>query len=1153
MLSVRILGEFSVTETETGEPVLFPDETARKLAKILIMRQGQPVTAEALIEACWPHARRPARSALHAAISRLRHALEPGLRRGVDSRYVRRRGGGYAFAVDQIRLDRAQYEEWAALAERQASFGDWSGAAKAVDAAESCLAGDLLACEPYADWAAPARQSFRQRRADVLELGLTAHRLCADWPALIRLAQLALTVDNTRESVYRHLMDAYTQIGEQGHALAIYDACRRTLAAELGTDPSPATQALYAEILSAHAGASDAVATVPAEPAAEPTAVPADDTAFGPADARASRPPEAARGMQSGLDMLHRIALGSVALPLVGRSSMLGDLAKALSAGHLVVLSGEPGVGKTRLATETLNQLAADGAVVFAGSCRAASHSLPYEPLAEALGPLWPASAVGRGLVHFRGVSDDPQRLFAAALSKLLAVAEERFVVFCLDDVHLAETDVIAFVHHLMPRLGPRPGGGRLAVLVTARDAELARHDRVLDAAATARRQGLLTEVEVPRLTAADIEDLVFARADEDEYKCRTMAAHLFAESEGNALFTAERIRDWLDGGVIRIRGGMWQWRDRAFWFKPLPAAADLARQRTAGLSTAARKLLHAAVIVGEAAPFAWLAAIVGGDPAEALSALDELLERRIVLELRHRGKTTYSIGHRLVGDALLRLLPAARRTHLHLQAARALAPLAERDRSVPPALVADQFRLGADDRLALQWHRRAATAARAAAAVADATAQLQTALDLARKLGDAASVADCCLQLGEVTASTEGYTDAVINLYTEAHESAPTDSVRARVCLSWATAALAADAGRALALATRGLTLARSLRDREHIIWALALQAAAHTQSGDRHRAMRAADAAVAAYNEPPDESRQKLWADGRQPLETADPTGFALRYQAIWEATRLLRQIGHTAGEVAGSLYLTDVAAVSVYLPDLEVWAESVLAVATGDEEEHALALLCLSWVAFTKGQFDKGSERLRRIIGTAERHGWHGLLFASRLMLAATLSDAGQQAEAHRVLTPALEAADAIGELRARVLARYIRAFIYWNSGDHASACDWAEAALAIGHGHLQTMDLIHLRRILGAARLGLGEWQQALALAEANIETARAAGRLLDEGFALGLKGHALALLGDTKSGREWLSEAAAILARIGEFIQREQMLAILASLDEENGA
>lgn len=1135
MLTVRILGEFDVKRSATGEPVSFPDETVRRLAKFLILQRGQTATAETLMEVCWPHVDRPARSALHAAISRLRRALEPGLQRGIDSHYVRRRSGGYAFAIERIRLDLAQFEQWAALAERRAAQGDWSGAAEAVSAAESCLAGELLACEPYADWAAPARHALRERRLDVLELGLTAHRHRSDWPAVIRLAQAASAADATREGVYRHLMEAYANIGEHGRALAAYDACRRALAAEIGADPSAATQALYAEILSAHEAGHAAGAAPPAAAARD--------------EARAA-PATAAR---TGLELLHRLALGSVALPLVGRAAMLRDVAHALRDGRLVILSGEPGVGKTRLAAETFNRLAADGAAVFAGTCRSAGHRLPYQPLAEALGPIWPeGSLVRHGLVHLRGTGDDPRRLFAAAINKLLAVSTDRATVLCLDDVHLADTDVISFLHELIPHLGTaHSGDGRLAVLLTARDAELARHDTLWHVLAAARRQGQLTEVEVPRLTAADIEQLVRSRADEDLEKCRALAAHLFAESEGNALFAAERIRYWLDSGIISIRSGLWQWQDRAFHYEPLPVAADLARQRTAGLSPVARQLLHAAVTVGEPVPFAWLAAIVATEPAAALAALDELLERGVFIELRHRGTTVYSIGHRLIADALLRRLPATRRADLHLQAARVLAALAEQDRSVPPLLVADQYRQAGDERLALRWYRQAARAARAAASVAEAASLLQAALDVARQSGATEAVADCCLQLAEVTATAEGYTAAVAALYTEAYESSMTDAERARVCLSWANAVLPTSPDLTLSLAARALTFARSMRDREQTIWAHALQAAAHAGNGDRSAAMRAADAAVAVYNRRPDEHQHAPGTSARPALDVNDPSGISVRHQAVWEATRLMRQIGHVAGEIAGSLYLADVAAVSVYLPDLEVWAERLLAITAADEEEHSFAAFCLSWVAFTKGHHRKGISLLQDIIRAAETYGWPGLLFSARLVLAASLAEAGEAAEAHAVLAPALATADTVGELRAKVLARYIRAFIYWTHGDHAAATHWAEAALAIGEGHLQTMDLIHLRRILGAAQLGLGHWQRALALAEQNMAAARAAGRALDEGLAIGLKGHALALLGDKQTARALLAEAADMLARLGEFTQRAQMLAILASLDEED--
>src|SRR5690606_27759199 len=133
-----------------GTPVVFPDETVRTLCKYLVLHRAQPVSPDVLMDVCWPQAEQPPRAALHAAVSRLRYCLEPGLQRGVDSLYLRRYRAGYAFA-DHIQLDLANFEEWAALAAACSARGDWTGTVQAVAAADALVLGELFACEPYAD------------------------------------------------------------------------------------------------------------------------------------------------------------------------------------------------------------------------------------------------------------------------------------------------------------------------------------------------------------------------------------------------------------------------------------------------------------------------------------------------------------------------------------------------------------------------------------------------------------------------------------------------------------------------------------------------------------------------------------------------------------------------------------------------------------------------------------------------------------------------------------------------------------------------------------------------------------------------------------------------------------------------------------------
>lgn len=1153
MLEIRLLGPFKVYRRHNsgGGAVTFPNETVRRLFKLLALHPNEPMHADTLSEVCWPGAAGVPRTALHVAISRLRRCLEPELEKPMQSRFIVRSGTAYTFVPgDACRIDYRQYGDWAAAARERAANADWTGVVAAMEAAESLRRGELLACEPYADWAEPSRRHFAQVRAELLEIGLTAHGRLGQWASIIRLARRLITEDNTREHAYRFLMQAYANTGEYGLALAAFEECRRALVNELGVEPSPATLAIYQTLLGSHTADRSAAATRPAQP--------------------------------GGLALLRRTAIGSLALPLTGRGQLLQRIPALLRAGHFVVLHGEAGVGKSRLAAEVLTRLAADNCDVYAGLCLPRERARPYEPLAEALGPLWtdgakdgarqspagvdshtggPDDPYGDARINARArardrfpvphpafpqLTDSPDHLFQNVLGALLAAAAQQAVIVCLDDVHWADADTLAFLERLVPHLGSRPAGGSLAVLVTVRSEELADRSRLRDCLAAVRRSGWLHEITIPPLTERDLTDIVVARAAEPRTKATALARQLFDDSKGIALFAVERLRSLLDSGQIKLsKTERWRWDDHltVAGLAPPAAVRDLARQRAAALSPAAHRLLLASVVLRRNAPFQWLAAVAGGEPAALLHGLEQLLQRRLLIAAEMDGRTTYSVGHDLIREALYEDLLPERRHYLHRAAAHALAQLPASDHPVPAALIAEQYRAGGAGASAVDWYRRAAAAARATAAAGEARAHLEQALSLAQAAGDPARLAGCCEDLADLLAATSGWTDEIAELYETAASHAQTALDRTRVWLRSATACLPVDAPRALALAERAAASARSLYAREHLIWALALQAAAHGQAGRDAAAEQCAAAAVAVFNEPD----QTLETGGGQPPAAVAPPP-AVRFETIWQATRLLRRVGHAAGDVAGFLYLADVAALSAQWPETETWARHVLSLTSADEEEHALAEYCLAWIASRRADYDRCQTLLEALAERAADRQWAGLRMAARLLLVSCLAEQRRIDAAHELLDETAAEADAIGELRSQVLCRYLRAYVHWCAGDDAAARDWAESALAVGHGHLQRLDLVHLRRILGIAQLGLGEWHTALALADQNLATAAAADMHYDAALALGIKGKCLAMLGDTEQGRAAIVEAIARLKRLGARRSVREAQAMLAELD-----
>lgn len=243
VLRVRILGPLGLWCDGDSVPDLsLRDATTRRLLKCLVVNRGRLLPQEVLIERCWPHSAAEAgRASLHAAISRVRRVLG-GL--------LQRQGPGYLLAVSpDLLVDRDEYLRLMADAESRASHGDWEAVRQAVDAAEALVTGELLACEPYADWAEEARVAFRRRRSAALDLRLCALQRLGAWAEVIATARLAIDLDPLREGPYRALMGGYAALGEVALALRTYEECRSALSEALGLEPSLATRRAYQELL----------------------------------------------------------------------------------------------------------------------------------------------------------------------------------------------------------------------------------------------------------------------------------------------------------------------------------------------------------------------------------------------------------------------------------------------------------------------------------------------------------------------------------------------------------------------------------------------------------------------------------------------------------------------------------------------------------------------------------------------------------------------------------------------------------------------------------------------------------------------------------------------------------------------------------------
>jgi DNA-binding SARP family transcriptional activator len=325
-LSVRLLGGFAL-DSEAG-PIAIDSARLRSLVAHLVLHRGEDQPRERLAYLFWPDSTEgQARTNLRQALHRLRRALpEP-------DRFLRMESGAVAWRADApFSLDVAEFEELAG-----------SEDSESIEAAVAKYAGDLLP-ECYDDWVVPERERLREKFLAVSERFVETIELDRDYRGAIPLAKEILDSDPLNEESCRRLMRLHALSGDRASALRVYHGLATSLARETGVEPSPPTRDAYERLI---------------EPEAD---------GAGPAFRETS----------------------DAASPLVGRGSeweAMRDAWRRASTGEarLVVIKGEAGIGKTRLAEELRDWVTLQGFAVAVSRCYAAAAGLAYAPIVEFL------------------------------------------------------------------------------------------------------------------------------------------------------------------------------------------------------------------------------------------------------------------------------------------------------------------------------------------------------------------------------------------------------------------------------------------------------------------------------------------------------------------------------------------------------------------------------------------------------------------------------------------------------------------------------------------------------------------------------------------------------------------------------------------------
>jgi DNA-binding SARP family transcriptional activator len=735
-----------------GVPVEVDTRKAIALAAYLAIT-GQSHTRDALASLLWPEYNQSrARAALRRTLSSLGKAREEG--------WLRADRESVDLDEDAIWVDVTRFHDLLAGCKEHGHPESevCPDCLVLLSEAVSLYRDDFMAgfglrdSVAFDDWQFFQSESLRKELAGALESLARARGALGEWEAAIAHARRWLALDTLHEPAHRMLMALYAWSDQRAAALRQYRECVRVLDQELGVTPLEETTLLYRAIqendLPPRPALSEHRASVRRE--AEASTVPFVETSR-----KVARSPDN---------------------PLVGRDleweALLESYRSIDEAGHVVVIEGEAGIGKTRLAEEFVANVRAAGATAVIARCYAGEKNLAYGPFVEGLSaalsredtdrlkglPAVSVQEAARLLPDLALLSPDSppappldtpgarSRFFRELVRILLEVLDgpPPGILF-FDDLHWADDASLSLLTYLVRRLDDKP----IYVLLTWRAEEVHEAQRVRELLAQARRSGRATSLALERLDPASVEELVGYAVPGAEM----LGTRLSDETEGLPLFLTEYLTA-VEKGELDVGDESWT----------LPGGVqDLLRTRLLTVGEAAGQVLAAAAVVGRSFDFDTVRAASGRGEEETLTALEELTSRGLIREVGGPvgGAPAYDFDHDKLRTLVYEETSLARKRLLHRRAAVALAAQARgRETDALAGQIARHHRLAGQDEEAARYYRLAGDYARSLHANSDALAHYEEALALGHPDASALheAIGDLRTRAGEYGAALASY-----------------------------------------------------------------------------------------------------------------------------------------------------------------------------------------------------------------------------------------------------------------------------------------------------------------------------------------------------------------------------------------------------------
>jgi DNA-binding SARP family transcriptional activator len=684
-----LLGGFCIERSDVGQSVSdWPRRSAKTLIKLLAVHPGHALHREQVIDVLWPKVN--AESALNSlgkALHVARRALEPGLPRRQDSAYLHLADGMLVLDTAHAIVDADEFERLADDALRQKEIS-------AYEAAIAGYGGELLPEDRYESWCSERRTALAELHTRLL-LGMaeSLERRGSYSEAAERLRDVLLQ-DPTREAVHRQLMRLYVWMGAPDQAIRQFHSCEAVLRHELDLTVQPETISLYDEILESR---------LPPQRSGQ-------DTGNG-AGTGTGTGTGTGNGNLSRSSSLHAAANGC---PFVGRERVIRHMFGQLMRRDgeqpgMIVVSGETGVGKTRLLDEFAIQAGAQGAITLRGGRGAHADQFACGAFAVALedyaanrseaertelARAYPALArfvpsLGSGIpLPAPDLRDYYLDLCPSIVQFLMDLARTKPVLLVLGDLHEADAvglDLIKYLAHLAV-------GTPLLMVGALRDPDIEADAGLPQMIEAMTRERLWLRIDLHCLSRQATDQLVHAMLPRADVSDDTLA-QIYAQSRGNPLFVRELVEGMnAHGSPVAADDG---YQDLSWLAARLPARRRiLIGMRLALMDEPLRRVLGLAAVV--ATPEISLSQLRAGaaalKPPVDIPVLFDALDRALRLRLLEERGGGYAFRHPVVRAALYDCLPRHRQDELRAALTTAGGRSARSTDCLPGLLLRAQF-----------------------------------------------------------------------------------------------------------------------------------------------------------------------------------------------------------------------------------------------------------------------------------------------------------------------------------------------------------------------------------------------------------------------------------------------------------------------------